>query len=296
MPPTLTEAFPPLALDELLDGIAAFGAGSLEAKKNFIERLVDHHVLLNVNWGQDWRYRRVRKLDPGTPIDHVDHVIWRKDRPAAAGRANPANFGVLYLADRSNTAFAEARIEDDDVVFAEFQILPGRSVRLYPIGELAQLSRSGRGFLLGELSGQINSLVNACQPWDAARAMLITDAFLFSCVSGQDDYEVSAHVVMSAFNKLPELTAVGYASRLQPGAINFAVRIENFWGDWGLSSIRRGHAKHLAEGFYRFDDIRRVSGIAPDGAFHWSDAPLPEHHGVLFTPPWRPGEARGELA
>ena len=296
MPPTLTEAFPPLPLAELRDLIEGFDASSLEQKKAAIERLVAHHVLLNFEWGQDWRYRRVQKLGPGDQVTNIDHVIWRKDQPAAPGRANPANFGVLYMADRPNTAFVEARIGDDQVAIAEFQVQPGKSVRLYPIGELCQIQRTGTGFLLGAESSKINDLINACQPWDVARAMLITDAFLLKLVTAQDDYEVSAHVVMSIFNKIPELTVVSYSSRLLPGAINFATRIERFWEDWGIASIRCGRAQHLAMGYYCFGDIKRVEGIGSDGALNWSDVSYPENNALLFKPPWTPGSTRGTAA
>lgn len=295
MPPTLTEAFPPLPLRELLDLINEFEVSSPAAKNSAITRLVAHHAVLSVEWGQDWRYRRVRKLDPEQQVTNADHVIWRKGQSAAPGRVNPANFDILYLADRLYTAFAEARVTDDRVAVAEFQILPGRSVRLCPIGELFQIQRTGHGFVSGDRSSAISRLLNACQPLDVAKAMLITDAFLYQLVTGQDDYEVSAQVTMSIFERLPGITAIAYSSRLQPGAINVATRVEHFWDDWGLTSVRSGHAKHLACGFYEFSDVRHVEAVAADGKFTWSDHVQAENELLMFRPPWTPGDIRGDL-
>lgn len=106
--------------------------------------------------------------------------------------------------------------------------------------------------------------------------------------SHDDDYEVSSHVVHSIFDKLTEVTAVAYPSRRQINAINFAVRVERFWNDWGLRSVRRAQATHLACGYYRLHDVLHVEGITDSGAFVWSHDPGPEGTTAILDPLYAP--------
>ena len=150
MPPTITQQFPPLPLDELVALIRNFADRDIGEKKSTIARLVDVHPTFNVNWGPGWRFRRARKLSGSKRPDHVDGLIWHKDAPAKLGRANPAGYRVLYMADRVDTALKETHIADDPVVISEFSIREHHSVRIAPIGEFMQIQRTGHGFLSGD--------------------------------------------------------------------------------------------------------------------------------------------------
>lgn len=286
MPPTFTEAHPPLPLDEITALIKAFPAMATAEKKSTIDRLVAIHPTMNLVWGPGWRYRRCRKLKAGELPETVDQLIWRKDAPATLGRANPAGFQVLYLGDRLDTALREARVENDPAVIAEFVIQDGHAVRIAPIGELAQIQRTGRGFLSGDASDAVSQMLNACSR-DEARSLLITDAFLMDCMVGHNEYEITSHVALAIFRKNPAISAVAYPSVRQIGAINFAVRVEKFWEDWALLSVRYGQAKHLAMGYYVMRDAKGVDGIAPDGRLHWVDEN--SDVGIILGPPFVPG-------
>lgn len=275
VPPTITEAFPPLPLDEVTALVKSFDGMALGDKRATIERLVQSHPTMNVHWGGAWRYRRARLLQSGQQPQTVDELIWRKDVPATLGRANPEGFQVLYLADRQDTALREARVQDDLAVIADFRIQEGRSVRVAPVGELTHVQRTGRGPFAGDASHSLTGMLNACAPHEA-RAMLITDGFLLHCLVGHDDYNLSSHVVLSIFNKMPAITAVAYPSVRQLGGINFAVRTERFWQDWALSSVRYGRARHLAMGYYQLSDTEAVSNIYDGGVLHWRPMNNPE--------------------
>lgn len=266
--PTITEKYPPLPLDELAALVTEFDGMSPEDKKALIHRLVAVHPTFSVDWGGNWHYRRCRKLDLGYRPETVDELIWPKGIPAKLGRANPAGFQVLYLADRQDTAFQEARVVDNPIVVADFKIQVGRSIRVAPIGELLQIHRTGRGPFAGDVSAMITNLLNACNR-DEARSLLITDAFLLGCLVGHDDYDISSQVALSVFSKMPAVSAIGYPSRRQLGATNFAVRIERFWDNWALGSVRYGRAKELAMGFYKVSDAQAVVGIHNDGQLEW---------------------------
>lgn len=287
MPPTITEAFPPLSLDEVVELVRGFTGLELADRKAVIKRLVAVHPTISLEWGLDWRYKRARRLSGPALPETVDELIWRKDVEASLGRANPEGFQVLYLADRMETALQEARVIDDAAVISDFRIQEGHSVRVAPIGELAQIHRTGRGYLSGDTSKVVQDMLNACDI-DEARSLLITDAFLLDCFVGHDDYELSSHVAMSIFDKNPNVSVVAYPSRRQIGAVNFAVRVETFWQDWGLVMVRHGQARHLAHGFFKLNDVKRVDGIYNSGQLRWADAPEGERIGYLLDPLYVP--------
>lgn len=275
MAPTITEAHSPVPLEELTALIKAFDTLPAADKKAAITRLVAAHPIINVDWGGSWRYRRCRRLDAEDKPDTVDGLIWPKKIPAKVGRANSADHQVLYLTDRQDAAFQEMRVVNSQTVVAEFGLQAGRSIRVVPIGEFIQVHRTGRGRLLGDHSVTITTMLNACDH-DDARSLLITDAFLLHCLVGHDDYDISSQVALSIFQKLPIVSAVSYPSCRQLGAINFAVRVERFWEDWALKSVRYGRARELAMGFYKVSDAQAVSGIHKDGRLEWEILDNPE--------------------
>lgn len=284
MPPTITQAYPPIPLSELLPLIAAFPAMSLNEKKAVIDRLVGVHPTINFDWGPGSNYRRCRRLQHGERPDHIEQLIWRSDVSAPLGRANPEGFQVIYLADRPDTALNEARVTDSAVVMTDFVIRDGRSIRMASIGELTKVQRTGHGYLSSEVAGTVNSMLNACD-YHEVRALLVTDAFLWKCFVGHDSYEVSSHVAVATFRKNPNIRAIAYSSRRQIGAINFAVRVEDFWNAWGILSVRYGHAKLLAMGYFDLVGSMAVNGIHHDGRLEWTDLHHP-NGGLLLDPPF----------
>ena len=288
-PLTITERHPPLPLAETVDLIRRFGALRGGAQEAIIRRFVEVHPVLCYDWGGGWRYRRARTLQPGERPGNVSELIWRADVPARLGRANPAGFRVLYLADRRDTALSEVRVSDDHVAITEFTVRPGQSLRVAPVGELTQVQRTGRGFLAGDASSAINDMINACGP-EAGRSMLITDAFLLECLTNRDDdYALSSKVASAIFEKLPDISAVAYPSRRHLGAMNFAVRVDRVWDSWGIISVRRGQAAHLAMGHYALSDVRHVTGIYTDGELQWDETPHNDADSAIqLDPPWWP--------
>ncbi len=285
---TVTEEFPPVPLDELAASIRDFPLLEVRDKQALIRRLVNRHPILCLQWGSGWRYRRARKLRVAAPPRTVEDLIWRKDGRATLGRANPAGFSVLYLADRPNTSFCEIRAIDDEVLLAEFEILSSRSIRVAPIGELECIQKSGRGYLTGDSSSCVTELLNACNHNDAM-ALLVTDSFLRECLlNGDDNYEISSSVAISIFDKLPSVSAIAYPSMRAFGAINFAVRADRFWDSWGISAVRCGRAIHVGQGYYQLKNTRDVVGITTDGQLEWSADMGTENSLCLLRPLWTP--------
>ena len=265
----ITERFPPLPLDDVVARIRQFPTADLATRAETIRAFVTAHPIICYDWGGDWRYLRARGIETGQIPDNVSDLIWRADSSAQLGRANPAGFTVLYLADRRDTALSEIRLSEGEVVLTEFRILAKRAARVAPIGEMSTIQRTGRGFLAGTETAIVNDLINACA-LGAARSMLIIDAFLLSCLANlDDDYSLSSSVALAVFEKLPDLAAVVFPSRQQPGAVNFAIRQDAVWRDWGIVSVQAGHARHLAMGYYEMSSVRHVTGITNAGDLMW---------------------------
>lgn len=285
MPPTITQAYPPMDLDELVEGVRAFPGLPLEEKAAFIDRLVGVHPAINLEWGPGHFFRRARKLDPGAPPDHIREVLWRTDVPAAAGRANPPGRPVFYVADRQDTALREVGVDRDWAVVADFEIRQGQSVFICPVGELTQIIRTGRGSLSGDCSDPVSGMVNACLPRDGL-SMAITDAFLHDRMVGHDDYEVTSLVATAIFRKLPRVSAIAFSSRRQTGAINLAIRTEGFWDQWGLRGARHGLAEHLAAGFHRLTSVSHLVDVSAEGRFLWDGDTRPHNATMVLNPPF----------
>ncbi|EOI7349006.1 RES family NAD+ phosphorylase [Yersinia enterocolitica] len=291
MSKTITETYPPLPLDKLLVAIDNFSTSSTEEKYKLIKQLVACHALLSVSWGAGRSFKRARLLKAKEEMPKtVNEIIWRKDIPATIGRANPAGFPVLYLADREDTALSEVRVINDRVVVAYFEILPDGVIQVAPIGELSLVQKTGRGNILGDSSKDINDMINACNP-EEAKALLITDNFLLECLTSADEnYEISSYVAKCIFDNLPNVSAIAYPSQRQRGAINIAVRIkkEEFWENWGVRAIKCLDARHLAYGYYNVSNINHVTGMTYSGEFVWDDELDQERSTMLLDPLWVP--------
>lgn len=276
-----------MVLDKLVATINQFSKLSRLEQKRFLDDLVATHPTLNVNWGPGHYFRRVRALRPGQWPKGVEDVIWEKGIPAKPGRINPTGMPVVYLSDRQDTALREARIKKGWALIAEFEIQPGHSIFICPIGELFQIVRTGRGFLSGDASKDISDVLNAC-PLHESRSLIIADAFLYEQIVGHDDYDLSSYVASAIFKKLPHISAIAYRSRQQLDALNLAVKGTRFWRDWGLISARRAFAEHLALGFYKISRITHVTGVYNSGKFQWSGSAEDIESRVLLAPPFFP--------
>ncbi|EIX9304276.1 hypothetical protein [Klebsiella pneumoniae] len=73
---TIIEQFPPLSVDELVTGINNFPQYNIAMKKEFLAKLIKHHPLLYVDWGEGSSYYRARYMgNDASPIDHVSKIL-----------------------------------------------------------------------------------------------------------------------------------------------------------------------------------------------------------------------------
>ncbi|MFC5474641.1 RES domain-containing protein [Paraherbaspirillum soli] len=246
-----------------------------------------------MDWGQDWIYKRARRLNAGDEITSYLDLIWPTTSPAGPGRANASGSPLLYLADRTETAHSETGVENDDVLLALFQVRPGRSYRVLPIGEFAYIQRSGRGRLVpSNQSAMLDNMLNACDR-NEAMAYLIVDSFLHDClVEDEKPYSLSSYICDLAFKKYPRVSAISYPSVQRSGSINFAVKTENFWETWGILSASKYRAEHLAQGFFSTSERTNVTGIRNDGDLIWDSEIVAPDLTHRLAPLWIPSNFR----
>jgi len=285
---TITATYPPLPLKYLLGRISEFEGASLSLKHAIISELIDVHPVLGVDFSKGSVFRRARKIGELDYPDSVQDLLWRLDGVASVGRANPEGYPVLYVADRPETAFAETHIDGDFALLSELQIREGYRCRIAPIGEMIRIQRSGRGFLSGQASSTINDMLNACS-LDDAKSLLITDAFLFECLVKDDaPYSLSSFVAKSIFEKNKEISSIAFPSVRQDGAINFAVKTEDFWNAWGVIGARRMYVRHLKCGFYETSLTEHVVELTPQGKLVWERGVVEDNVAMHFEPIWHP--------
>ncbi|UZE12971.1 RES family NAD+ phosphorylase [Pseudomonas sp. B21-053] len=285
---TITGTYPPLPLKYLLCRINEFEGASLSLKHTIITELIDVHPILCVDFSKGSVFRRARKIGERDYPASVQDLLWRLDGVASVGRANPEGYPVLYVADRPETAFAETHIDGSFVLLSELQILENAKCRIAPIGEMSRVQRTGRGFLTGDASSTINDMLNACS-LDEAKSLLIADAFLFDClVNDEAPYSVSSFVAKSIFEKSGDVSAVAYPSVRKNGAVNFAVKTDDFWKFWGVVGARRMYVRHLACGYYETSSTEHVIGVAEHGRLIWEEGVVDDNVSKLFISPWHP--------
>ncbi|MBK5435756.1 RES family NAD+ phosphorylase [Pseudomonas sp. TH32] len=286
---TITEQFPPLDLNYLTYEIKNFTSLSLVEKHSFILELVTKHPLLGLDFSGGSTFRRVRKIGEGDYPSSIQDLLWRIGSVPSVGRANPEGFPVLYVSDRPETAFSETHVNDDFILLTELRIRDGARCRIAPIGEMLQIQRTGRGFLSGKASSVINDMLNSCD-LEQVKALLISDSFLFECLVKDDDkYLLSSFVAKAIFEKDRNISAVAFPSVRQYGAINFAIRTDDFWNSWGIVGARRMRARHLACGFYTTSHTEHVVEIAQGDELVWEKGNIEDNVARVFEPPWHRG-------
>ncbi len=285
---TITTKFPPLPLDELITRIKRFETASLEKKYELLTDLIGVHPTIGVDFSKGSVFKRARMINEEDYPELVQDLLWRVEGVARTGRANPEGFPVLYIADRQDTAFGEIHIDGHFVLLTELQIREGTKCRIVPIGEFLRIQRTGRGTLTGDLSFAINNMLNSCRREDA-QSLLITDAFLFECMIKDDDqYQISSFVAKSIFEKDRKNSAIAYPSAKQYGAVNLAVRADDFWKSWAIIGARRMYVRHLALGYYESSRTEHVMGVTRLGKLIWGKGIIDNSSSHRLEPPWYP--------
>ncbi|NDL62531.1 hypothetical protein [Acerihabitans arboris] len=138
------------------------------------------------------------------------------------------------------------------------------------------------------MSNTISNMLNVCKP-EEAKSLLITDAFLLECmIKDNDPYLISSFIAKSIFEKDKKISAVSYPSVRQYGAINFAIRTENFWKSWSVIAARRKQVNHLACGYYESSRTEHVTGVTRFGKLVWEKGAIDNNSSRPLEQPWHP--------
>lgn len=279
----ITEQFPPLPLEVLVDRIKNFETATTDDKHKLISDLVNVHPFLSADFSKGHVFRRARKILPDEYPSKVQDLLWNPNL-SRIGRVNPEGYSVLYVSDRIETTFSEIHVKDDYVLLSEIEIQEGKKCRIYPIGELIKIQRTGRGFLIGDNSSAVNDMLNACDR-ESSQSLLITDAFLLECLIKDDDkYLISSYTAKCIFEKNTNISAIAYPSVQQFGALNFAVKTDDFWKNCCVVAARRMKVKDLPLGFYKWSKTEHVNDIDPDGNLNWEKEDFDDLYSHRFTP------------
>lgn len=286
--PSITEAFPPMEMEKLCWHIKNFPELPPQQQNEFVSELVKVHPVLSIDWpGQE--LFRIRAISPSSIISSVDDVIWPKTANTTPGRLHVDGHPVFYLASSRETALRETDVEDSMVALASFGPIPSVSMEICPIGEITQIVRTGRGIVIKEKeAASIKGFIEYC-PRQKAKAICIADAFLYELLTSERfEYACTSLVSQAIFRKNDAVDAFVYPSCKQRFGYNIAIRRDRFWAKYGVTSVSRANAKHLASGFYNFSDTEQVEGIYNSGSFLWAKGQAQNESRLLLDPAWRP--------
>jgi len=282
---TITEAYPPLPIPELLSEIESFKKANLDEKQRIVKRLVSLHPIINMDYGPGSTFFRARKILANEYHESVQDLLWNPQK-ISVGRLNNESSSVLYLADRQETAFKETGIEKDLAIVGAFKVREGCRCRVTPIGELIKIQRTGRGFLAGDASSEISKKFNACDMREL-KSLLIADLFLFECLTSDEyPYHISSFIASCVFDKNPNIDAIAYPSAKQFSALNFAVKADRFWKAWSIVSARRMFVDELAYGLYETSRTEHVNAITQNGNLVWDRAGYEDLYIRPLSPAW----------
>ncbi|HBR7470229.1 RES domain-containing protein [Klebsiella pneumoniae] len=289
---TIIEQFPPLSVDELVTGINNFPQYNIAMKKEFLAKLIKHHPLLYVDWGEGSSYYRARYMgNDASPIDHVSKILCPPKEIRSYGRIDSDENEILYTASSKNTALNELKNYNNSFNYytiATFRIY--NSIKVLPIGELSHTQVTGRGMLLGNQSQSINKLINACNPDEVTR-LLITDKFLSDSLMS-DNYNITSYVANCIFEKNSDIYVIAYPSKQYPGGINFAIKNKVIWNHLGINAVRYAQIRHLACGYFEERNTRHVKGITQRGKLIWDENHADdEYYTYPLEPLWTPGQS-----
>ena len=286
--PRITEEFPPMEIEELCSRIRFFSDLSFQQQSDFVNELVRIHPVISVDWPGQTLFR-VRAINSTDKICSVNDVIWPQTLNPKPGRLHVDGHSVVYLATSRETALREVEVENGLVTLAAFSPTPNVSMRVCPIGEIAQILRTGVGVTIQKKDAALLSkLINAC-PIEKGKAIGIADAFLFELLTSDSfDYDLTSLVSQAILSKNDAIDAFLYPSCMQPFGTNIAIRRDRFWSKYGVTSVSRAKASHLASGFFRFSEIEQVEGIYNSGKFLWAKEQATEESRLLLDPAWRP--------
>lgn len=269
---SITEKYPPLSLDEMVEIANNFDDLDIENKIKAISKVVQHHPLINFATTSDQRefYRARVSKNRSFPLKYTG-LLWNHSAPALRARLNVEGDAILYAANQANAAFREVNVADDFVILTLLKIQSGKSVTFLPIGTLATIMRSNAAHLDFPEAQVANTrqLILQC-PFREMQSLLIADEFLYNCImEDNDDYAVSAMTANVIFKKYSNIDAITYPSKKLRSATNYAIKTTDFWEKWQIGSACTLNVKHLALGHFLSDNCRGVESIDDTGFLNW---------------------------
>lgn len=268
----ITELYPPMDLDEIVEVVNSFDQYSIERKFEAISDIVSRHPFLSFPTKNDTRefYRARVSKNRSFPFSYKG-LVWNHSAPSQGSRLNAEGDVVLYVANQANAALSEVGADDDFVIMSTLRIQAGKSVRFLPIGTLANIMRSNSAHLdfTEEHVTPIRSKMLEC-PFREMQSLLIADEFIYNCIMAEDkDYIISSKTASLIFKRFPDIDAISYPSKKFRAATNYAIKTNSFWDKWEIRAACSVNVKHLALGHFMYSDIRSVESIDDNGLMAW---------------------------
>lgn len=285
----ITEKYPPLPLDEIIEIVNDFESYPFNEKINAISKIIKHHPFLNFSTRNDERdFYRARIARGGAFPFNYTGLLWNHSAPAQQARLNLAGEAVLYIANHASAAFTEVGVTDEMVILTQLKIQNNKHVSFLPLGTYASIIRSNAAHLDFSENAVIETRKKllAC-PLLELQSLIIADEFIYNCImSEDDDYSISSHTANLIFQKHTSVDAISYPSKKLRATTNYAVKTHNFWDKWEIGSAATLNVRHLALGQFQLSNLRSVDNIDENGLLNWQGS-YPARNNSLIQLNWR---------
>lgn len=269
---SITEKYPPLPLNEITKIANEFENYSTDQQTKTISRIIDLHPFLNFSTEKDNRdFYRARIARNGAFPFNYTGLLWNHSAPAQQARLNLPGDAVLYIANQANAAYMEVGVQNEMIILTRLSIQKDKHVSFLPLGTYTAITRSNAAHLDFSENHIIETRKKllAC-PIHELQSLLIADEFIYNCIMNEDkDYFISSYTANLIFKKYASVDVISYPSKKLRAATNYAVKTQNFWEKWEISSAATLNVKHLALGQYQLSNLRSVDNIDESGFLSW---------------------------
>ena len=237
--------------------------------------LLDDYELLSMEFGRGSIFWRARVIE-GSTYCNVSDLDYPPPSLARRGRLNDPGVPCFYVAAREETALAEVRATEGQLVqVAGYRVKNEAPVRLAIVGEYANVQKSGYMHFAGcDPNLTIARFLNSIPREEALKKIYIDKFFasiLADSAASRNDYKFSRALGQLVYSKI-HADGIAFPSVRDVGGFNVAVKSEpsdRSFHNVCCMIVRVGRRRRF--GIAEYSIIRSAQRIDDEGNFVWLD-------------------------
>lgn len=242
-----------------------------------LEYALRFYDIINFNFNYERSFIRARHTNNGTPWGSTSDLYYPPPNAVSAGRLNEAGSPCLYLSLTLDTALAEIKAKENDIVqVSMFAVKQGLNLRVGVVGEKFRVARGAGHFLQGDNALAITKLIRKLDSESRVKTMaflypdLFFDEILTDVNAASTKYLHSRMLAKLILEKQPSLDGILYHSVAHMGAKNIAVparRADEILGFVDTLLVKVN--KVYPYGMYDVEFVKSPKNILRSGEILW---------------------------